>query len=139
MIIYIAGPISNDPDYKEKFAAAEKDLTEVGHSVINPAFLPTDLGDCTDYMKICFPMINAAEAVAMLDGWEQSFGACREWGYAMAMDKIVVGIDAFDFDSGKCAHQECPDCESFIWCEAPKIHYYKTCAKACPDFKGKKQ
>lgn len=97
MIIYIAGPISKDPDYKEKFGAAECALTKVGHSVINPAFLPTDLGDCTDYMKLCFPMIDAADAVVTLDGWEESCGACREWGYAMAQDKIVVPFDSFDF------------------------------------------
>lgn len=104
MIVYIAGPISKDPGYKEKFGAAENALTEMGHSVINPAFLPTDLGDCTDYMKLCFPMIDAAEAVVMLDGWQESFGACREWGYAMALDKLVVPFNAFDFgkDGAQC-------------------------------------
>ena len=90
VIVYTAGPISTDPNYKEKFSEAERVLTERGNTVINPAMLPTDLGDCTAYMRICFPMIDAADAVVMLDGWEKSYGSCREWGYAKAKDKIVT-------------------------------------------------
>jgi nucleoside 2-deoxyribosyltransferase len=139
MIIYIAGPISNDPDYKEKFAAAECALTKMGHTVINPAFLPKDLGDCTDYMKICFPMIDASEAVVLLEGWEQSFGACREWGYAMALDKLVLPIDAFDFEieTKDGEYRQCGECKNLVWCEGPKIVYHKSTETPCADFEEK--
>lgn len=92
MIIYIAGPISSDPGYKAKFEKAERMLTERGEIVINPAMLPDGLGDCTAYMRICFPMIDAADAVVMLDGWQNSYGSCREWGYATAKGKDILPI-----------------------------------------------
>lgn len=139
MIIYIAGPISNDPDYKDKFGAADCALTKMGHTVINPAFLPKDLGDCTDYMKLCFPMIDAADAVVMLDGWEQSFGACREWGYAMALGKIVLPIDDFDFASDEEEYRECIDCACFVWCEGPKQMHHKMTGILCKEFEEKDQ
>ena len=90
MKIYIAGPITGVPDYEKKFAQVAERLTEQGHIVINPATLPQGLGDCDAYMRICFPMIEAADAVVLLDGWKDSRGACREWGYAMGLDKIVT-------------------------------------------------
>lgn len=37
MRVYISGPISNEPDYKAKFAKAEAELKEQGFEVINPA------------------------------------------------------------------------------------------------------
>lgn len=40
MKIYIAGPITGIPDYKERFAKAEAELKAKGHAVMNPAALP---------------------------------------------------------------------------------------------------
>ena len=37
MKIYISGAISGTKDYMERFARAEKELTEKGWSVVNPA------------------------------------------------------------------------------------------------------
>ena len=37
MKIYIAGKITGDPNYREKFEKAEKFLAGQGHSVMNPA------------------------------------------------------------------------------------------------------
>ena len=90
MIIYLAGPITGIPDYKRRFAEAEDELTSQGHIVLNPAELPDNLGDCDAYMKLCLPMIDAADAIVLLGGWKDSRGACREWGYAMALNKIIV-------------------------------------------------
>lgn len=100
MIIYLAGPITGAPNYEKEFAEAEKKLTGEGHIVINPAMLPQGLGDCDAYMKICLPLIDAADAVVMLKDWRDSRGACREWGYAMALEKIVVDYEREDGDSG---------------------------------------
>ncbi|MBR6793355.1 MAG: DUF4406 domain-containing protein [Clostridia bacterium] len=94
MKIYLAGPIIGEKNYKENFAKAQSVLEEQGHTVINPAFLPEGLGDYNTYMSICFPMIDVADAVVLLDGWEYSSGACREWGYAFAKDKILVSYDS---------------------------------------------
>ena len=95
MKIYLAGPITGVENYKENFTKVQSSLEKQGHTVINPAFLPEGLGDCNTYMSICFPMIDVADAVVLLDGWEDSRGACREWGYAFARDKILIPFGAF--------------------------------------------
>lgn len=93
MKIYISGPITGTDDYMERFANAEKELTEQGYSVVNPAKvnaqLPSDT-DYEDYMKMSFCMLDMCDAIYMLKGWKKSCGANREYGYAMAMDKTII-------------------------------------------------
>lgn len=79
MKIYIAGPITGIIDYKQKFMAAEEKVKEMGHIAINPAYLPEGL---RDYMGICKAMIDQADAIILLDGWEDSKGSCEELTYA---------------------------------------------------------
>ena len=53
MKIYIAGKISGDLEYKAKFRAAEKKLRDMGHSVMNPAWICSSPEfDWNDYMKV---------------------------------------------------------------------------------------
>ena len=51
MKIYISGQISNleKSDYMERFAKAEKKLTEQGYSVVNPAKVNAQLPEDTSY------------------------------------------------------------------------------------------
>lgn len=93
MTIYLAGPITGRENYRAPFLEADARLTALGHVVLDPALLPEGLGDCNTYMQICLPMIDVADAVVMLPGWEDSRGACREWGYAMAKNKILIAYD----------------------------------------------
>lgn len=93
MKIYISGAISNTDDFMERFAKAEKELTEQGYSVVNPAKVNAQLPNDTnyeEYMKMCFCMIDICESIFMLQGWEKSCGANRELGYAMAKDMIIM-------------------------------------------------
>lgn len=86
MKIYIAGPITGHLDYREKFAEAEKKLVSMGHIAINPSFLPPGL---KDYMPTCKAMIDQAEAIYLLDGWEYSIGAKEENEYAKETRKTI--------------------------------------------------
>ena len=42
--IYISGPITGTSDYMKRFEKAEKELTENGYSVINPAKVNAKIG-----------------------------------------------------------------------------------------------
>ena len=92
MKIYISGAISNTDDYMERFAKAEKELTEKGYSVVNPAKVNAQLPEDTtyeEYMKMSFCMLDMCESIFMLQGWSKSCGANRELGYAIAKKKTV--------------------------------------------------
>ena len=89
MKIYIAGKITGNPDYKEQFAEAEKELRGKGHSTMNPAVLP-DGFEHHEYMKICFSMIDVCEAVYFLENWRDSEGAMMEHEYASQAGKELM-------------------------------------------------
>lgn len=96
MRIYISGPITNVLDYKEKFAKAEESLKErfPGAEIINPTMIVLP-ESCTheDYMRIDFMLLDLADAIYMLNGWDLSKGACMERGYALAKDMIILEED----------------------------------------------
>ena len=93
MRIYISGPITNVVDYKEKFARAEKKIKAMhpDAEIINPTMIELP-SSCShkDYMRIDFMLLDLADAIYMLDGWELSEGACMEYGYATAKDMIIL-------------------------------------------------
>lgn len=74
MKIYISGKITGDPHYNAKFARAAADITDAGHTPINPALQPEGMSNA-DYMRISFAQLDSADAVAFLPGWEDSKGA----------------------------------------------------------------
>ena len=42
-------------------------------------------------MRICFAMIDVADVVTFLPGWQESRGANVEWSYACYCRKCVIG------------------------------------------------
>lgn len=42
-----------------------------------------------DYMRICFAMIDTADAIYLLKDWRSSFGASIERNYAMYTGKSI--------------------------------------------------
>ncbi len=45
-------------------------------------------------MEMAFTMLGMCGSIYMLSGWEKSCGANREYGYALAKDKIIIMEEA---------------------------------------------
>ncbi len=89
MRIYISGAITGTDDYMERFKAAEEILA--GNEVLNPAAVCARLPELEyeEYMKVALTMLAMSEAIYMLPGWQQSRGANREYGYAIAKGMMI--------------------------------------------------
>ncbi len=68
---------------------AATSLEVQGHIVLNPAELPEGMRPA-DYMRICFAMIDTADAIYLLENWEYSRGASVEKDYAIYTGKSVI-------------------------------------------------
>lgn len=84
--IYISGAITGVDNYLEHFNNAEKFLKFNNFEVINPARVMDELPKSTSYeeymdMSIC--MLKMCDTIYMLNGWENSKGANREYGFAL--------------------------------------------------------
>ena len=91
MRIYISGPITNVPDYKEKFARAEQNLKAKypDAEIINPTVLDKLPLEYDEYMKLDLMLLDMCDAIYMMNGWEKSKGACIEFGYSIAKGKAI--------------------------------------------------
>lgn len=88
--IYIAGPMSGKADFgRRDFCAAESYLKAKGWIVVNPACLPIGLAPGA-YMPICLAMVQAADAVVLLNDWKGSQGARLEADYAAMQGKTLI-------------------------------------------------
>lgn len=86
MKIYISGKITGDPGYHYHFRKAEAELYKRGDIPINPAALPEGMTPA-DYMRICFAMIDVADAVVFLPDAAESAGARLEREYCEYIGK----------------------------------------------------
>lgn len=93
MKIYIAGKISglNRSNVIQKFEAAQKSLSKMGHQVFIPCVLPAyEEVSHEDYLHICYAIIDVCDAVYMLSDWQQSEGARLEYEYAIEKKKQII-------------------------------------------------
>lgn len=88
MKIYIAGPITNAPDYEKRFEEAERMLLDQGHAVINPV---KNLGfEYKDYIDMGLCELMHCDAIYLLDGYVHSNGAFLELVYAKTVGLKII-------------------------------------------------
>lgn len=93
-LVYLSGPITDNPDYQADFARAEQTLIDLGFKVMNPAKLDKkgskpvweeciirDLG----YVLLC-------DALALLPGWENSASSRIELMFAIRLKKTIIPL-----------------------------------------------
>ncbi len=96
--VFLSGPISSRMStYKSDFAAWEKLVIYTGDIPINPATLPLGM-EPADYMRITLAMLQSADAMLMLPGWEESAGATLEKTYAEYTGIRVMYPDKTEVD-----------------------------------------
>ena len=89
--VYISGAISDNTDTaQEEFDLAETSLIHHGARPISPMDVDLHIENSkyTDFMKVDIRLLVDCHFILMLDGWEDSFGACVELLVA-----IVCGIE----------------------------------------------
>lgn len=91
--VYISGPITGTKDYDLKFMKAHEKLKLMGKDVLDlvemTKYLSAQL-EYETYMKIAFALIDDADEIYMIEGWELSAGANRELGYAIGKGKKII-------------------------------------------------
>lgn len=88
MKIFISGPVSGTTDYIERFGNAQKYLESLGHSVVNPVLVTSNLPEDTtqkEYLSLDLTMLRMCDAIYMLKGYMKSRGALAELATAKSI------------------------------------------------------
>jgi len=96
MKLYLSGPMTGLPELNyPAFREAAKTLRELKHEVYNPAdweelYSPDGKFHLKNaFEDYCKFIIHDADAVVLLDGWQNSPGATAEQALALAVGKSV--------------------------------------------------
>lgn len=99
-IVFLSGKVNKyNDDYKKDFAVAEEYLTRRKYVVLNSARI--DELSCeklTDkkYMQVCYRLIDIADIVFMVSGWNTSKIANAQLTYAKSLGKKIMYQDYFE-------------------------------------------
>ena len=90
MKVYIAGPMTGLPHFnRPAFQQAAINLSFEKHVPLNPAILPDGL-TAADYMAVGMTMLQRADAIYLLTGWQFSAGARAEHALALKLGLEVI-------------------------------------------------
>ena len=90
MKVYIAGPMTGLPQFnRPAFHQAALNLSFEKHVPLNPAILPDGLTEA-DYMAVGITMLQRADAIFLLTGWQFSAGARAEHALALKLGLEVI-------------------------------------------------
>ena len=94
--VFLSGPITSRlSTYREAFDEADMQLRRLGAYVpLNPAVLPLGM-EPADYIRITTAMLQSADMILMLPGWEESKGAQIEKAYANYSKIPCMEYDSF--------------------------------------------
>lgn len=88
--VYIAGAISDDKNYKQKFRKAEEYLRSIGFErIINPTCVPDNL-PYKSYAPISIAFVQVSDIIYVLKDFENSRGAIAEISYASMSGKLIA-------------------------------------------------
>ena len=97
MIVYISGPMTGVPDYKDRFQTAADLLIAQGHTVVNPANMDAVIDGELSYGKILdfdLALLAQCDAICLLPGWQHSKGAKGERVRARELRLVEMeGVD----------------------------------------------
>lgn len=89
MKLYLAGKITGDFNCQEKFHEAAARVYRAGHIPMYSCGLPQGY-DHSEYLHICYAMIDVCDAVCLLPDYTSSKGAAMEAEYAQRKDKPIL-------------------------------------------------
>lgn len=98
MKVYISGPITGVEDFETHFNKAEEFLRKRGLEPVNPVKIGKALEkdglhlEYSDYMRADIAELLKCDAIFMLDGSEDSEGACTEYCVAKSLGLFVLKI-----------------------------------------------
>lgn len=92
--LYLSGAISNNPNYKQDFQKAYKDLTEAGYTVISPLHICRDDWDWKACMRQCIKAVAlGSDAIAFIPTLFYSRGMEVEIYIARNLDMPVKTVE----------------------------------------------
>lgn len=106
--VYISGPITGISNYRDNFRDAEKYLSDNGFDVINPVAVSDVLPNMEyeELMTLDLALIDMSDVICMTNGWKDSLGCNREYGYAIAKNKEVIRRDLIIESKGEYIKKE---------------------------------
>ncbi|MGK0686882.1 DUF4406 domain-containing protein [Serratia marcescens] len=90
-VVFISGPMTGIENYnRDVFHHEASQLRHIGFTVLNPAIFPDGL-EHHQYLAMTLVMLEQADAIYLLDGWENSVGAKAEVIRAKGLNLMFLG------------------------------------------------